>query len=311
MFMYFFKRLIRLLGLWLALITLTFGLQLVIPGDPVEALFAQQPADPQVIAGMRHEFGLDQPLVVQFFSYIAKVVQGDLGKSLITRRPVLSEISDRYFNTVLLAATGLTIALIFGISSGVLAVWIRNWLFNTGLTALNVVLLSMPSFWLGLLLMNFFSVQLGWLPVLSENTLVQLILPALTLGLVSGALLSRVVKAQLLEVLSQDYIKTAQAKGLTHQVVLIRHALKNALTPVLTLAGLQFGALMGGAIIVENVFAWPGLGQLAVQAINQRDYPIIQGLVLLTATTYGLVNTGVDLLYHWLDPRIQTPVKSD
>ncbi len=307
MFIYLLKRLMRLLGLWLALITLTFGLRLVIPGDPVEALFVNQPTDPQVIAEVRHEFGLDQPLPVQYFNYLANVVQGDLGKSLITRRPVLSEISDRYFKTVLLAGAGLILALIFGIGSGVLAVWIKNRAFETGLTALNLVLLSMPGFWLGLLLLDWFSVQLGWLPVLSENELVQLILPALTLGLISGALLSRVVKAQLLEVLNQDYIKTARAKGLTGRAVLIRHALKNALTPVLTLVGLQFGALMGGAIIVENVFAWPGLGQLAVQAINQRDYPIIQGLVLLTATTYVVVNTIVDLLYHWLDPRIQKP----
>jgi len=282
-------------------------MRLLIPGDPVETLFAQQPATAEVIAEVRHELGLDQPLPIQYFNYLANVVQGDLGKSLITRRPVLSEISERYLKTVLLAGVGLTIALIFGIGSGVVAVWIKNRVLNTGLTALNVVLLSMPSFWLGLLLLDWFSLQLGWLPVLSDNPLVQLILPALSLGLVSGALLSRVVKAELLEVMNQDYIKTAQAKGLTHRAILIRHALKNALTPVLTLAGLQFGGLMGGAIIIENVFAWPGLGQLAVQAINQRDYPIIQGLVLLTATTYVAVNTGVDLLYHWLDPRIQNP----
>lgn len=305
MLIYTFKRLLRLLLLWLALITLTFGMRLVIPGDPVETLFAQQPANSEVIASVRHELGLDQPLPIQYFNYIANALQGDLGKSLITGRPVLSEISDRYFKTVLLAVSGLAIALIYGIGSGVLAVWIKSRVLEKVLTALNLLLVSLPGFWLGLLLLDWFSIQLGWLPVLSENDLVQLILPALTLGLISGALLFRVIKAELLEALNQDYIKTAQAKGLTRQAIVIRHALKNALTPVVTLVELQFGALLGGAIIIENVFAWPGLGQLAVQAINQRDYPIIQGLVLLTATTYVVVNTGVDLLYHWLNPRVQ------
>ena len=305
MFGYILKRLMRLLLVGLALITLTFGMQLVIPGDPVEALFAQQPANPEVIASVRHELGLDQPVVVRYFSYLANLAQGNFGKSLITRQSVLSEISDRYLNTVLLSITGLVIALIFGISSGALAIWSKNRVVELGLTSLNLVLLSMPGFWLGLLLLGWFSVQLKWLPVLSENKLVQLILPALTLGLISGAVIFRIVKAQLREVMNQDYIKTARAKGLTERAILTRHALKNAFTPVLTLAGLQFGALLGGAVVIENVFAWPGLGQLAVQAINQRDYPIIQGIVLLTTITYTIVNTAIDLLYHWLDPRVQ------
>lgn len=304
MLVYLIRRVLILIPVWLGIITLTFLMRAVVPGDPVENMFFGKGGDPKVIQNIRVEMGLDRPLYEQYFKYILDVSHGDLGKSILTRRPVIDEIGDRYLKTITLAVSSLAVALVVGLVLGILAALFKDSIIDTATTILALVGLSMPAFWLGLLFINLFAVQLRWISLIGPPDFAHLVLPSLTLGLIYAAVLMRLVRSSLLEVLNQDYIRTARSKGLATRIVLTRHALKNALIPVVTILGLQFGALLGGAFVVENVFVWPGLGQLIVNAINQRDFPIIQGIVLLVATTYVLVNLFVDLLYHQLDPRI-------
>ena len=304
MLTYLIRRVLILIPVWLGIITLTFLMRAVVPGDPVENMFFGKGGDPKVIQNIRVEMGLDKPLYEQYIKYILDVSHGDLGKSILTRRPVIDEIGDRYLKTITLAFSSLVVALVVGLALGILAALFKDSIIDTGTTILALVGLSMPAFWLGLLFINLFAVQLRWIPLIGPPDFAHLILPSLTLGLIYAAVLMRLVRSSLLEVLNQDYIRTARSKGLATRLVMVRHALKNALIPVVTILGLQFGALLGGAFVVENVFVWPGVGQLIVNAINQRDFPIIQGIVLLVATTYVLVNLAVDLLYHLLDPRI-------
>lgn len=304
MLTYLIRRVLILIPVWLGIITLTFLMRAVVPGDPVENMFFGKGGDPKVIQSIRVEMGLDRPLYEQYFKYILDVSHGDLGKSILTRRPVIDEIGDRYLKTITLAFSSLLVAMVVGLTLGVLAALFKDSIIDTGTTILALVGLSMPAFWLGLLFINLFAVQLRWISLIGPPDFPHLILPSLTLGLIYAAVLMRLVRSSLLEVLNQDYIRTAKSKGLATRLIMVRHALKNALIPVVTILGLQFGALLGGAFVVENVFVWPGVGQLIVTAINQRDFPIIQGIVLLVATTYVLVNLGVDLVYHMLDPRI-------
>lgn len=304
MLTYLIRRVLILIPVWLGIITLTFLMRAMVPGDPVENMFFGRGGDPRVIQNIRVEMGLDRPLYEQYFKYILDVSHGDLGKSILTRRPVIDEIGDRYLKTITLALSSLAVALVVGLTLGILAALFKDSLIDTGTTILALVGLSMPAFWLGLLFINLFAVQLRWISLVGPPDFAHLILPSLTLGLIYAAVLMRLVRSSLLEVLNQDYIRTAKSKGLATSIVLTRHALKNALIPVVTILGLQFGGLLGGAFVVENVFVWPGVGQLIVNAINQRDFPIIQGIVLLVSTTYVLVNLAVDLLYHKLDPRI-------
>ena len=304
MLVYLVRRLLVLIPVWLGIITLTFLMRAIVPGDPVENMFFGKGGDPKVIQNIRVEMGLDRPLYEQYFKYLLDVSHGDLGKSINTRRYVIDEIGDRYMKTITLALSSLAIAVVIGIFLGVLAALFKDTIIDTGTTVLALVGLSMPAFWLGLLFINLFAVQLRWISIVGPPDFPHLILPSLTLGLIYAAVLMRLVRSSLLEVLSQDYIRTAKSKGLATRRVLTGHALKNALIPVVTIMGLQFGALLGGAFVVENVFVWPGLGQLIVRAIGQRDFPVIQGIVLLVSTTYVLVNLLVDILYHQLDPRI-------
>jgi ABC-type dipeptide/oligopeptide/nickel transport system permease component len=304
MLTYLIRRVLILIPVWLGIITLTFLMRAVVPGDPVENMFFGKGGDPKVIQNIRVEMGLDKPLYEQYIKYILDVSHGDLGKSILTRRPVIDEIGDRYLKTITLALSSLAVALVVGLTLGILAALFKDSIIDTGTTILALVGLSMPAFWLGLLFINLFAVQLRWISLIGPPDFPHLILPSLTLGLIYAAVLMRLVRSSLLEVLNQDYIRTARSKGLATRLIMVRHALKNALIPVVTILGLQFGALLGGAFVVENVFVWPGVGQLIVNAINQRDFPIIQGIVLLVATTYVLVNLVVDLLYHLLDPRI-------
>lgn len=304
MLTYLIRRVLILIPVWLGIITLTFLMRAMVPGDPVENMFFGRGGDPRVIQNIRVEMGLDRPLYEQYFKYILDVSHGDLGKSILTRRPVIDEIGDRYLKTITLALSSLAVALVVGLFLGILAALFKDSIIDTGTTILALVGLSMPAFWLGLLFINLFAVQLRWISLVGPPDFAHLILPSLTLGLIYAAVLMRLVRSSLLEVLNQDYIRTAKSKGLATSIVLTRHALKNALIPVVTILGLQFGGLLGGAFVVENVFVWPGVGQLIVNAINQRDFPIIQGIVLLVSTTYVLVNLAVDLLYHKLDPRI-------
>jgi ABC-type dipeptide/oligopeptide/nickel transport system permease component len=305
MITFIIRRLIALVVVVFGIITLVFLMRVIIPGDPIDTLLFGQPKTPEVVANMRAELGLDKPLPVQYFNYLVGVAHGDLGKSLTTRRYVIDEIGDRFMKTLTLAVSSLLIGLVLGLLFGTIAARYKNTIIDTGITALSLIGLSLSPIWLGLIMINYFGVQLQILPIVGTGGLDQLIMPALTLGIIQAAIISRFVRSSLLEVLSQDYIRTATSKGLMYNQVMTRHAYRNAMIPVVTITGLQFGALLGGAVIVENIFAWPGLGQLAVKAIGYRDYPVIQGIVLVAAVTYVLVNLVVDLLYFWIDPRLK------
>jgi len=277
----------------------------LVPGDPIEIMFlGQVPPDPETVAAIRAELGLDKSLPMQYFQYVTGVVTGDLGKSVRTRRPVLDEIRDRYLNTLILTAASLAIALVVGLSTGVLAAVYKDSWIDSVTMFLALFGLSMPAFWFGLMMIQYFGVYLRWFPVMGSGSLRQLVMPALTLGLIASTVQARVARSSMIEVLTSDYVRTARAKGLNKLTVITRHALKNALIPTMTILGLQVGGLLGGAFIIESVFAWHGVGELAVQAISQRDFPLVQGVIVVVATTYVLVNVLIDISYRLLDPRI-------
>jgi peptide/nickel transport system permease protein len=298
----------RILGglftLWIVTVAVSLLIHLV-PGDPVQIMYAQsQSTGPEQIEAKRRELGLDQPVHVQYLNYMSNVLRGDLGKTIRGEQPVLTLLMLRLPNTVLLTTASLMFAVLIGGTIGFFSAYFRGTWFDTLGMAVAIAGIAMPSFWLGLLLMFFFSVRLGWLPV-GGTGLASLVLPALTLGLVSAAVLARLTRSSMLDVLGQDYMRTARAKGLAEPLILARHALKNSLIPILTMLGLQIAYLLGGAVVVENVFAWNGVGRLAVQAILQRDFPLIQGFVLLFAVIVIGVSLVVDVLYAVVDPRIR------
>jgi ABC-type dipeptide/oligopeptide/nickel transport system permease component len=302
---YAIRRLIFLIPVVLGVVTLVFLIRALVPGDPIEIMyFGQLPPDKATVDSIRRELGLDAPLAVQYVRFLTSVARGELGRSVRTRRPVRLEIEARYKNTLLLAFGSLAVAVTVGLSMGILAAVKRDTPVDTITMVLAMWGLSMPAFWFGLIMISLFSVRLRWLPVMGSDSLKHLILPALTLGLIASTILARITRSSMLDVLHSQYIRTAHAKGLQRRVVILRHALKNALIPVVTILGLQMGGLLGGAFIIEIVFSWHGVGELAVQAIQQRDFPVIQGVVVVVAVTYVLINLGVDLTYSALDPRI-------
>ncbi len=277
----------------------------LVPGDPVKIMLADFQTSPQQIELLRTQLHLNDPLPKQFARFVANAARGDLGLSIRSKRPVRTEIAENLGATLQLAIAALLIAVVVGVTLGMIAAIHQNgWLdFGPMLVALCGV--SMPSFWLGLLLIFFFSLRLGWFPATGGGDLKHLVLPALTLGLSAAAIIARLTRSSMLEVLRQEYMTTARAKGLRETRVVIRHGFKNALIPVVTIFGLQFGSLMVGTVIVETVFARPGIGRLIVTAILAKDFPIVQGIVLLIATTYVVVNLIVDISYGILDPRIR------
>jgi ABC-type dipeptide/oligopeptide/nickel transport system permease component len=292
-----------LFTLWIVTVAVSLLIHLV-PGDPVRIMYAQsQSTGPEQIEAKRRELGLDRPIYVQYLNYMSNVVRGDLGKTIRGEQPVLTLLLLRLPNTILLTIASLIFAILIGGTIGFFSAYFRGTWFDTLGMGVAIAGIAMPSFWLGLLLMFFFSVRLGWLPV-GGTGLASLVLPALTLGLVSAAVLARLTRSSMLDVLGQDYMRTARAKGLAEPLVLARHALKNSLIPILTMLGLQVAYMLGGAVVVENVFAWNGVGRLAVQAILQRDFPLIQGFVLLFAVIVISVSIVVDILYAVVDPRI-------
>lgn len=305
MAVYVARRLLFLVPVVLGVLTLVFLMRVLVPGDPIEIMYlGQLPPDKATVDMIRRELGLNAPLHVQFVRYLGSALRGELGRSVRTRRPVSAEIAARYGNTLLLAFASLTVAVTVGLTMGILAAIYRDTVVDTVTMMLAMVGLSMPAFWFGLIMMSIFSVQLRWLPVMGSDSLRHLVLPALTLGLIASTILARITRSSMLDVLNAQYIRTARAKGLRQQVVILRHALKNALIPVVTILGLQMGGLLGGAFIIEVVFSWHGVGELAVQAISQRDFPVIQGVVVVVAATYVVINLIVDLTYSALDPRI-------
>jgi ABC-type dipeptide/oligopeptide/nickel transport system permease component len=305
MAVYVLRRILLLIPVVLGVLTLVFLMRALVPGDPIEIMYlGQLPPDKATVDSIRHELGIDAPLPVQFVRYLGSALRGELGRSVRTRRPVRVEIADRYRNTLLLAFASLGVAIVVGLSLGILAAIHRDTLIDTVTMILAMWGLSMPAFWFGLIMISLFSVRLRWLPVMGSESLKHLILPALTLGLIASTVLARITRSSMLDVLNSQYIRTARAKGLPGRIVILRHALKNALIPVVTILGLQMGGLLGGAFIIEIVFSWHGVGELAVQAIQQRDFPVIQGVVVVVSVTYVLINLAVDLAYSALDPRI-------
>jgi ABC-type dipeptide/oligopeptide/nickel transport system permease component len=299
-----------LTGRLLQAIPVLFGVSLavflmvhLVPGDPA-ALIAGTDATRSDVENVRRSLGLDRSLPAQYVSFVGKALTGDFGKSFRTGRPVLEEIAPRYLNTVALGALALAIAVLIGMASGIVSAVRRHSIFDNAALILSLAGVSMPTFFLGLLLMLVFSVWLGWLPLSGKDTWAHYILPAITLSTASIAIISRVMHASLIEVLHEDYVRTARAKGQREPLVIWRHAVRNALIPVVTVAGLQLGYLLGGAVVTETVFAWPGLGRLLVQSILARDFPVVQAAVLLLATTFVAINLITDLIYGLLDPRI-------
>jgi peptide/nickel transport system permease protein len=302
---YIWRRFLVAIPVLLGVSFLTFVVVRLLPGDPVAYMLQQSSASADVIARLRSDLDLDKPLLVQYANFMGRLFQGDLGRSIRSNRPVLEAIWLEAPSTVELAVTALTLSAVIGIALGVLAARFRDtWLDKLCLLA-GLFGSSVPSFWLGTVLIFFFALRLGWLPATGQGGLNRLILPALTLGAQAVGVIALLTRASMRDVLGQEYVQTARGKGLSERTVLIRHALKNALIPVVTIIGLQFGNLLGGAVIVENVFSRTGVGRLVVDGITARDYPIVQGVVLVTAVVYVMVNIVTDISYSLLDPRIR------
>ena len=283
---------------------MVFGLLHLTPGDPASLILGEQ-ATPEQIRDLRRALGLDEPLVTQYARFLGHAVQGDFGVSIRAQRPTLDVVLERLPATLLLTAGAFTFALCVGMPIGVVSAVKRLSIWDHGSMALALMGQSMPVFWLGLMLIIVFSVHLRWLPVSGAGTAQHLVLPAVTLGTFLIGLIIRLTRSSMLDVLGQDYVRTARAKGLAEWSVIVRHALRNAMIPVVTLLGLQLGILLGGAVITETVFAWPGVGMVTVTAIHQRDYPVVQCAVFISAVLVVSINWAVDVLYHFLDPRIR------
>jgi peptide/nickel transport system permease protein len=278
----------------------------LLPGDPA-IVMAGDLASGEYVDQLRHSMGLDKPVWIQYAIYLGNVAHGNLGRSTKSLRPVLAEIRDRYPYTIQLTVAGMLVAAVLGISAGAVSAARRDSVFDYGSMVVALFGVSVPIFWLGLILILLFSVNLRLLPAGGSGSLAHLVLPALTLGASAAGILARMTRASLLEVLGSDFVRTARAKGLRDTTVLLRHALPTAFVPVLTTLGLQFGSLLGGAVITESVFGWPGMGRLIVDAIAARDYPLVQGALMVFATSFALINVAVDVLYVLIDPRIRLP----
>jgi peptide/nickel transport system permease protein len=297
---------------FLAVIPVLFGVTLavfsmlfLVPGDPVKMMLAEFVTTPDQIAQMRAQLHLDEPIFQQYGRFVVGALRGDLGTSIRSRRAVSTEIGENVGSTAQLAVASMAVAVAIGVPLGLMAALFRSSWFDAGSMIVALLGVSMPSFWLGLLMIVAFSLHLGWFPATGGGDLRHLVLPAVTLGMIASAIIARLTRSSMLEVLGQDYVRTARAKGLAWWGVVVRHALKNALIPVITIFGLQFGNLLAGAVIVETVFSRPGLGRLIVGGILAKDFPLVQGTVLFVATAYVLINVLIDMAYVFVDPRIR------
>jgi peptide/nickel transport system permease protein len=304
MFRYLVRRLLLTIPVLLGVATLVFALIHFIPGDPAQAMLGEGAA-PEDVAQLRARLGLDRPLPVQYVSFLRGVVRGDLGVSLRNNQPVTQQILERMPATAELAIASMTVAVCIALPLGIIAAVWRGTSVDFGAMTLSLIGISVPNFWLGPLLAMIFSVELGWLPVGGRGTFAHLILPSLTLGAALAAILARMTRASLLEELHEPYVLAARAKGVSRTRAVLHHAFRNSLIPIVTILGLQFGVVLTGAVITETIFAWPGIGRLLIQSISFRDYPLVQGCVLLIAVTYVGVNLITDLTYGFLDPRIR------
>ncbi len=302
---YISQRLLQAIPVLIGISVLTFLMLHLVPGDPVLIFAGDKPMTEERAAELRHQLGLDRPLWVQYWDYASHALRGDLGRGLRSQRPVLDSIVEALPSTLELTFAALLVAAVVGVTLGIIAAVAHSSWIDTAAMSFALFGVSVPVFYSSLLLILFFSFRLGWFPATGQGGLERLVLPATALGLASAAALARLVRSSMLEVLGQEYIVTARAKGLAGGAVIMRHALKNALIPTVTMLGLQLGALLGGAVVTETIFSRPGLGRLAIDAIAGRDFPLIQGTVLFAAVTYVLVNLVVDVLYAAIDPRIR------
>lgn len=299
------QKIIHFITVVFGVLVLTFWLLHLVPGDPVEVMLGESATQTDREA-LRAELGLNQPILQQFGMYLSNIARGDLGRSIHTQAPISEMIAARYPATLKLALLALAIGLLVGVPLGILAALrARSWV-DVAVMIVSVRISAMPAFWLGPVLMLIFAVWLGWLPVSGMETQSHIILPAVTLGLGLSAILTRMTRTSLLEVLSEDFIRTARAKGLAERHVILRHALRAALLPLITIVGLQMGSLLAGAVITETIFSWDGIGKLLVESIEKRDYPVTQACVLVIALSYVVVNSITDIAYGLADPRVRT-----
>jgi len=304
MFAYIIRRvLVSILILFLVVTLVFFAFQLI-PGDPA-LMYAGEQITWETLEQVRTELGLDKPVLVQYVNYLKRLSQGDLGKSYITRRPVIVEVVGRFGNTVKLAIAAISVAVVSGLAMGLISAVNQERFWDYLFSVLALAGISTPVFWLALLLMYFFSLRLGLLPAAGNQTWKHYLMPTFCLAVYSIAFITRMTRSSLLELFGQDFVRTARAKGLPESVVLLRHVLRNALIPITAVVGLRFGYMLGGAVITETIFAWPGMGRLLITAVEQRDIPVVQGVLLVFAASFVLVNLTVDILYGLIDPRIR------
>ncbi|MFC1694013.1 ABC transporter permease [Candidatus Latescibacterota bacterium] len=304
---YIVRRLLMVVPILLGVATIVFILMYIVPGDPARLLMGQH-SDEDTLAAIRREMGLDKPVYIQYVRFIGKLLRGDLGMSYRQKRPVSEIISERFPATAKLAVASMILAVIIGISAGICAAVFRNTVLDWMVMVFSLTGISMPVFWLGMMMILVFASGLGWFPVGgygNSGDLHHLFLPALALASVSIGYIARMMRSSMLEVIGKDYIRTARAKGLSEKAVILRHALRNAFIPVITIIGINFASLLGGAVATETVFAWPGLGRATVDAIRMRDVPIVEGCVIFLAFIFVIANLAVDLSYAVLDPRIR------
>ena len=304
MFRYFIRRVLLAIPVLIGVATLVFSLIHLVPGDPAQAMMGDG-ASPQDVAELRKTLGLDQPLIRQYAIFMGNAIKGDLGKSFRTGQPVTTMIAERVPATAELAIAAMIVAVVIAIPLGVVAAVWRGTAIDFGAMTFALAGVSIPNFWLGPVLAIVFAVELGWLPVSGRGTLANLALPAISLGLALAAILARMTRASLLDELNELYVRAARARGVSRSASIATHALRNSMIPLLTIIALQFGAVLTGAVITETIFAWPGIGRLLIQSIGFRDYPLVQGCILLIAVTYVSVNLLTDLLYGVVDPRIR------
>ncbi|MGD0004474.1 MAG: ABC transporter permease [Anaerolineaceae bacterium] len=305
MLRYIRNRILISLPTVLAVTLVVFLMLQLVPGDPAEIFLGEHFSTPQLLAEVRHQMGLDRPLYIQYLDFLWKALHGDLGRSLQTNVPVLEQIKNAFPSTLELTVAAMGISILIGVLLGVISALRHNTWVDSFSMFLALLGVSMPVYWFGLLCIFFFSVKLHWLPAIGGGDFKHLIMPASVLGLLNSSMLARMIRSSMLEVLNEDYVRTARAKGLHNRVVVMKHALRNALIPSVTVLGLQFGSMMGGAVLTETIFTRMGLGKLYVDSIMNKDLPMVQGITLIIAISYILINIAVDISYSYLDPRIR------
>jgi len=301
---YIIKRILSVIPVLFIVITVVFFAFKLIPGDPA-IMYAGEQAEPETLERIRHEMGLDQSVLTQYVKYISRLVRGDMGKSFIVRKPVASEVFYRFKNTLKLSVVAIILAIFLGIAFGLISAIKYETGFDYFFTVLSITGISIPVFWLAMLMMYIFSIQLKLLPMAGNTSWKNYIMPSICLAAYSVAFITRMTRSAILELMGDDFVRTARAKGVKERLVLFRHILRNALIPIITIVGLRFGYMLGGAIITETVFAWPGMGRLLVMSVKHRDIPMVQGCLLVFSVSFVLINLIVELLYGIVDPRVR------